>query len=142
MKLLNEIINEELYTKYNDIVFQSENLLKNIGVMAYCGNKENKEFIEKNINKLYILENEYFSIKKEIHEIVKNIPENISNNELYCYEKNKKNNCPYWTINPFGLSQDNGYCLYLNTGDKEEENNIGLLWDKIKICNINSNENI
>ena len=44
--------------------------------------------------------------------------------------------CPYWGIDcgkPEGM---NGYCAYLDIRDWDEEN-ISLLWDKVKECDIN-----
>lgn len=69
---------------------------------------------------------------------------------IYCYTiKNvemtengpivHKNRCPYWSLNPNKESQDNGYCSFLNVGDWESPTG-GLLWDMVKECGINDDD--
>ncbi len=71
----------------------------------------------------------------------------------YCYKIRHIDNdkgtiyidpCPYWRNrkdidNIRTDEQDYGYCLYLNKGDIElnEEYGISLLWDQCKMCDIN-----
>jgi len=45
--------------------------------------------------------------------------------------------CPYWSLNKEREYQENGYCSYLEVGDWQEEAGFGLLWDQVKLCNIN-----
>lgn len=71
------------------------------------------------------------------------IPEGI-----YCYNPGSVSNafnglpviriklCPYWAIIPHALSQQNGYCAYLKSGDNEEKGTMHL-WDQVKECGIN-----
>jgi hypothetical protein len=89
---------------------------------------------------------------KEISEIPKGV---------YCYDEN--GTCPYWGVNSEHEEQNNGYCSYLKQGDWETNDEAktflvkqpngtykkikssgnkmgfytGLLWDKVKLCNIN-----
>ena len=53
----------------------------------------------------------------------------------YCYDK--KGICPYWTLDPNHPEQDNGYCSFLKKGDWQTG---GYLWDQIKECEINDDE--
>ena len=64
--------------------------------------------------------------------INKNIP-----NGIYCYDENGL--CPYWNIDEKHEIQDNGFCKYLQIGDWQL--GFGLLWDKVKECNINLEDN-
>lgn len=62
----------------------------------------------------------------------------------YCYmpvckEGNKLiiDVCPFWEMAHDHLEKNNGYCKFLNKGDWEFD---GLLWDMVKECNINTEE--
>ena len=55
---------------------------------------------------------------------------------FYCYDTNGV--CPYWSLNKNKPHQENGYCSYLEQGDWDEH--LGLLWDQVKECNINMEE--
>ena len=58
---------------------------------------------------------------------------------LHCYKRVQEGKikiCPYWSIDTTHETQNNGHCSYLNLGDWENPG-IGLLWDKVKECNIN-----
>lgn len=80
---------------------------------------------------------------------------------FYCYDEN--GTCPYWSQNAEREEQNNGYCSYLEQGDWDTNEKVqtfmvrqnngkyeeiessgnemgyytGLLWDKVKLCNIN-----
>lgn len=56
----------------------------------------------------------------------------------YCYEARDKY-CPYFEIVEDKPAQMNGYCHYLEQGDWEFEH-FGLLWDAVKECGINDEE--
>lgn len=89
---------------------------------------------------------------------MKNIPLEQLKQEIphgiYCYDDRKTGICPYWSINKEYEHQNNGYCSYLELGDwmddprnkwgKPEDPNgqlhMGLLWDQVKACGINDNE--
>jgi len=45
--------------------------------------------------------------------------------------------CPYWSCDRNKPPQENGYCAYLEAGDWEHG---GLLWDQVKECGINEDE--
>ena len=56
----------------------------------------------------------------------------------YCYNKNGV--CPYWEKHPEHGAQNDGYCVFLELGDWDaDENGMGftLLWDQCKECDIN-----
>jgi hypothetical protein len=58
---------------------------------------------------------------------------------LYCYTYiglGKYKPCPYWDLRKDKPIQGNGYCAFLNIGDWMEEGS-GLLWDSVKECKIN-----
>ena len=58
----------------------------------------------------------------------------------YCYsvDKNGKQvNCPFWGINHSKEEMRNGYCNHLGKGDWEKEEPWGFLWDQVKECKIN-----
>ena len=84
---------------------------------------------------------------------------------MYCYDENGV--CPYWALIPDQPEQENGYCHYLERGDKETNENaeitakerqpdgtykevkypkggfpipIGILWDQCKECEINEED--
>jgi len=72
---------------------------------------------------------------------------------MYCYDEN--GTCPYWSLDPEGEEQANGYCSFLEMGDKgmhigsawlcdckpvtdvPDFISNGLLWDMVKECGIN-----
>ncbi len=43
--------------------------------------------------------------------------------------------CPHWSINKDHERQNNGFCSLLKLGDWE--NSGSILWDQVKECNIN-----
>lgn len=47
--------------------------------------------------------------------------------------------CPYWSIDKTRPSQNNGYCSFLEEGDWEHPG-LGLLWDQVKECCENMEE--
>jgi len=59
----------------------------------------------------------------------------------YCYSREGDTlvPCPYWSRNPDQPEQLNGYCEYLKRGDWEGPG-YGLLWDMVKECGINDEE--
>ncbi len=57
---------------------------------------------------------------------------------LYCYDEN--GTCPYWSLSKKGGIQNNGYCAYLKVGDWESDGWISLLWDSVKECGLNTND--
>ena len=59
---------------------------------------------------------------------------------VYCCDEN--GNCPFWELHEDKESQNNGYCHYLQIGDWIDWlDDIGLLlWDQIKSCRININD--
>jgi len=54
---------------------------------------------------------------------------------FYCYDE--YGTCPYWSLNSGREEQNNGYCSYLKEGDWDNSSGFDLLWDKVKLCNIN-----
>jgi hypothetical protein len=66
----------------------------------------------------------------------------------YCYEplsvdpngKMKIKKCPFHTIDNNHEHQNNGFCNYLNAGDWMDDGTLDL-WDSIKNCEINLEEN-
>ena len=58
---------------------------------------------------------------------------------FYCYDTNGV--CPYWSINKNKSYQNNGYCSYLKQGGWEYPH-FGLLWDQVKDCNINTEDDL
>lgn len=54
----------------------------------------------------------------------------------YCYDVNGV--CPYWKLNTQHEEQNNGYCSFLKEGDWDNNSGFGLLWDQVKLCNINT----
>lgn len=48
--------------------------------------------------------------------------------------------CPYWSIDASQPEQANGYCKFLKKGDWMEDGT-WLVWDQIKACGINEEEN-
>ena len=92
-------------------------------------------------------------MKPSEEEALKQIPRGF-----YCYEGDKI--CPYWSSRPELPEQENGYCSYLGQSDwdineengdmnwvhgdgspamttKPHEIGMSLLWDQVKMCNIN-----
>lgn len=63
-------------------------------------------------------------------EDIKEIPQGI-----YCYLNQKV--CPYWGKNPKKPKQMNGYCRFLRVSDW---NGTDLLWDQVKSCGVNTEE--
>ena len=57
----------------------------------------------------------------------------------YCYDEN--GNCPYWHLFKSLPKQENGYCHRLKAGDWEIDR-LSLLWDQVKECGINDDEDI
>ena len=56
----------------------------------------------------------------------------------YCYRYARgRGKCPWWSLNEDKPYQENGYCAYLEAGDWEHG---GLLWDQVKECGINEDE--
>ena len=69
------------------------------------------------------------------------IPEGV-----YCYEilgpgsspgSLHVKNCPYWDRDDAQLSQEDGYCHFLERSDWEDTG-MGMLWDQCKECGINN----
>lgn len=58
----------------------------------------------------------------------------------YTYVNRKQVNCPYWGLNPEKHIQENGYCTYLQMVDWSDDKGFPLLWDQIKECGINLDE--
>ncbi len=55
----------------------------------------------------------------------------------YCYDENGV--CPYWHCNLEQDPQHNGYCELLDLADWDC-GHLSLLWDQVKECDINLNE--
>ena len=55
----------------------------------------------------------------------------------YCYDENGI--CPFWCREPTQQPQEDGYCSYLGKGDWQLS--CGLLWDQVKECGVNDDEN-
>ncbi len=53
----------------------------------------------------------------------------------YCYDDN--GTCPYWSNKLDKPEQESGYCYYLERGDWQIRDRMGLLWDMVKECGIN-----
>lgn len=140
MSVLSNFTGKLLEEKLNRIEHDANRILKDIGVMTweYVANKENpnQEDIDRNIYKLNPLFIEYKQIISEIHNKVKNHPEVIPKDTIYCYTGIGKTTkvCPYWTQSPFDTDQNNGVCMFMNKFDNS--NTLGLLWDQCKICGI------
>jgi hypothetical protein len=52
----------------------------------------------------------------------------------YCYDENGV--CPYWKI--VGIKC--GYCAYMDMSDEDFEGYCSLLWDQVKECDLNLDE--
>lgn len=83
-------------------------------------------------------------LKREVGELA---AEDLIPHSDYCYTvlepPTKKNNykmkikpCPFYDKNPTKPEQQNGYCHFLKAGDWEEDGAF-LLWDMVKECGIN-----
>ena len=48
--------------------------------------------------------------------------------------------CPYWAIDPARPRQMNGYCAYLDAADWDAHAGVGHLWDKVKECALNEDD--
>lgn len=67
----------------------------------------------------------------------------IPKNQCYCYNiiekgkdgKLKTETCKWHRFSKKHDEQENGYCLYLNKGDWQENGTL-LLWDRCKECRI------
>lgn len=59
---------------------------------------------------------------------------------IYCYDKNGL--CPYWHLIQHLPNQLNGYCHLMKCGDwmELEEGGTSLLWDQVKECGYNREE--
>ena len=77
-------------------------------------------------------------IKKEDIDISKIPPGPYCYFSSRCPDDLKFKPCPYWDCDPDKGSQEFGYCHYLQRGDWEEINGMGLLWDQVKECGINT----
>jgi hypothetical protein len=66
----------------------------------------------------------------------KNKPTDKIPKGIYCYDENGI--CPYWKRCLDIEKQQNGYCEYLEKGDWEMD--FGLLWDQVKECGINEDD--
>jgi len=58
----------------------------------------------------------------------------------YCHGKRMDNVCPHWLKIPGRPAQADGFCAFLVEGDleiNEELGRMGLLFDKMKECDIN-----
>ena len=76
------------------------------------------------------------------HDLIFSKPENIIPNGEYCYRRlssKKIELCPYWSRDNSQPEQMNGYCHFLKRGDWESDE-LSLLWDQCKECNINIEE--
>lgn len=62
----------------------------------------------------------------------------LENGKFYCRPLKYKV-CPYWELREDKPEQDNGYCRYLGIGDWEDDG-FGLLWDQVKACGINEDD--
>lgn len=60
----------------------------------------------------------------------KYIPKNTS----YCYDLNGKS-CKWHRLIKNKRKQENGYCMYLKSGDWEDDRT-SLLWDFVKECGL------
>lgn len=58
-------------------------------------------------------------------------------NGLYCYDVTTRQPCPYWSIDHTKPEQDNGHCMYMQSGDWDVDG-VSLLWDAVKECGINT----
>lgn len=62
----------------------------------------------------------------------------IPKKTCYCYNVDKygnRKNCKWLRFNENKVHQDNGYCMFLKTGDWFKEGTM-LLWDGCKECGI------
>lgn len=48
--------------------------------------------------------------------------------------------CPYWSKDESKPSQMNGSCSYLGINDWDDSPGVSLLWDQIKECGINDDD--
>ena len=65
----------------------------------------------------------------------------IPKKTVYCYTRHKDKSitpCKWWSLRRNKPTQDNGFCLYLNSGDWEYSYT-SLLWDMCKECGIKEN---
>jgi hypothetical protein len=79
------------------------------------------------------------SVKEKLSE---DNPEQYIPPGIYCYDGDVR--CPYWDSNDNQPDQYNGYCHYMKTGDWIDLKKGGtmLLWDQVKECGINDDEEI
>lgn len=58
----------------------------------------------------------------------------------YCYEfiDGKQKNCPFWFKLKTKPPQCNGYCKLLDIHDEDLPASFALLWDQVKVCDINN----
>jgi hypothetical protein len=59
---------------------------------------------------------------------------------IYCHGATRDDVCPYWSINLSKPTQENGYCSFLERGDWEDSSGLSLLWDQVKECGINDED--
>jgi hypothetical protein len=140
---LSQIIGKNLERRFEHLKYECENKIADLGEMVYQNSKlvdgsdeydYSDDIFELN-QKLFIKQKEYEDLITEIHDIVKEHPEHIPNDICYCYDQN--GTCPYWTLSPFEVSQDNGVCIFMNYYDRE---GIGLIWDQVKQCGVNEED--
>lgn len=55
----------------------------------------------------------------------------------YCYDKNGI--CPYWEKRDDKPEMESGYCRFLGVGDWEQKH-LSLLWDQVKECGENNDD--
>jgi len=64
-------------------------------------------------------------------------------NGQYCYHKpGRRDSCPFWELRNDKPERENGYCSFLRRGDWEVKNETSLLWDQVKECEINMDEEV
>lgn len=137
MSNLKTIISGQLPGKLQQLEYEAQERLRNMGVLYW---QNELEYINSEIDKVNKLKIKYTNIVNEIHEKVKNHPEFIPQNTIYCYTgfNSTYKCCPYWAKTPFEGIQNDGLCLYLNEYDSEV--GLGLLWDQCKSCTVSLGE--
>lgn len=72
----------------------------------------------------------------------------------YCYKLDKTKTsqikrcglpiivCPFWQMIDAMPEQENGYCAFLDYGDWMNDESITYLWDQVKECEINLEEEL
>lgn len=114
-------------------------LLQELGVINYRKEHYKKEwsnnfeeYYNDIVHRIGLLQKELKELEEKIISFENKPTDKISRSDAYCYDS-VNGICPYFYVDPFALTQENGVCLYLGERDETSEG-IPLLWDQIKCC--------